>query len=219
MQVARGVGESASSGLDDGDTASGSGGSAGSGAASGNGFGGGSYSQMPVGDAGGPAEAGGPAGAGASGAGAGGAEGRGRERRAWAGWRGWRERVVLVVLAGRPAAPAEQRKGRLELSSVHEVESRLRSYGNILKPRSAGLWKLGFLSTGLTLVLLLVDITVMFLLGPIAGIAAIVLTMPVVVLLFRPDVHGRNGAARLGRGGRRAARQAARELPVGADVA
>ncbi len=68
MQVARGVGESASSGLDDGDTASGSGGSADSGAASGNGFGGGSYSQMPVGDAGGPA------GAGASGAGAGGAE-------------------------------------------------------------------------------------------------------------------------------------------------
>jgi hypothetical protein len=68
MQVARGVGESASSGLDDGDTPSGSSGSAGSGAASGNGFGGGSSSQMPVGDAGGPA------GAGASGAGAGGVE-------------------------------------------------------------------------------------------------------------------------------------------------
>ncbi len=95
------------------------------------------------------------------------------------------------------------------MSSVHEAESRLRSYGNILKPRSAGLWKLGFLSTGLTLVLLLVDITVMFLLGPVAGIAAIVLTMPVVVLLFRPDVHGRNGAARLGEavGGRRARRR------------
>ena len=95
------------------------------------------------------------------------------------------------------------------MSSVQEVQSRPRSYGNILKPRSAGLWQLGLLSTGLTLVLLIIDMTVMFVLGPIAGIAAIAMTMPGVFLLLRPDVHGRSGAGRLGEmiGGRRARRR------------
>ena len=76
-------------------------------------------------------------------------------------------------------------------------EARPRSYGNILKPRSAGLWHLGLLSTGMALGLFVVDVIVMFVAGVIPGVAAIVVTIPTVFLLLRPDVHGRTGAAKL----------------------
>jgi hypothetical protein len=94
--------------------------------------------------------------------------------------------------------------------SVSE-QTRPRSYGNILRPRSAGLWHLGLLSTGMALALLIVDVIVMFIVGVIAGVAAIVATMPAVFALLRPDVHGRTGAAKLteaaaGRGNRRKGR-------------
>ena len=76
-------------------------------------------------------------------------------------------------------------------------QARPRSYGNILKPRSAGLWHLGLLSTGMALGLFLVDVVVMFVAGVIPGIAAVLVTIPAVFLLLRPDVHGRTGAAKL----------------------
>jgi hypothetical protein len=83
------------------------------------------------------------------------------------------------------------------MANVLDVQDRPRAYGNILKPRSAGLWKLGLLGTGMALLLLVADIIVMFVVGFVAGTAAIVLTMPAVVLLLRPDVHGRTGAVKV----------------------
>ena len=83
------------------------------------------------------------------------------------------------------------------MANVLEVQNRPRAYGNILKPRSAGLWKLGLLGTGMALVLVVADIVVMFVVGLVAGIAAIVLTVPAVLLLLRPDVHGRTGAVKV----------------------
>ena len=76
-------------------------------------------------------------------------------------------------------------------------ERRPRSYGNILKPRSAGLWHLGLLSTAMALGLFVVDVIVMFVAGVIPGVAAVVVTIPTVFLLLRPDVHGRTGAAKM----------------------
>ncbi len=95
-------------------------------------------------------------------------------------------------------------------TNVQEVQDVQRSYGNILKPRSAGLWQLGLLSTGMTIVILMIDMTIMFAVGLMYGVIAIIATLPVVFLLLRPDAHGRSGAMKLAEivGGRTARRKA-----------
>ena len=80
-------------------------------------------------------------------------------------------------------------------------EARPRSYGNILKPRSAGLWHLGLLSTGMALGLFLVDVVVMFVAGVIPGIAAVRRDDPDGVFAAAPGrawTHGRGEADRGG---------------------
>ena len=80
-------------------------------------------------------------------------------------------------------------------------EARPRSYGNILKPRSAGLWHLGLLSTGMALGLFVVDVIVMFVAGVIAGVAAIVVDDPDRVSAVAPRRAWTDGRGEADRGG------------------
>jgi hypothetical protein len=76
--------------------------------------------------------------------------------------------------------------------------SKDRTYGNLVKPRSPGIWGLGLLPSMLAVVTIIVIAAMMTLVGVLEGLVAMALAAPVFLVLLKPGADGRTQMAKIG---------------------